>query len=306
MRSIIAAALAGATLVATPVLAQDGTYSAPADAPMATTADTSTTMAETTADAPFAGIYAGGSFGFAAQPNDAGSSILFDRNLDGRFGDTVTLANTGANAFSPGFCNGRATGNISPAIGGRGCRKDKDGIEYYGRLGIDSQQGNIVFGVVGEFGKPEIRDSVTAFSTTPAFYTMNRTVDWEASIRGRIGFAVDTTLFYGAFGPGYAKIDRSFQTGNLVNAFAGRGDRQQWGITGGGGIEQKIGKNFSIGLEYMYHQYQDDDYRIDVTRGSAPLNNPFVLAPNTTGTTFRRSDDMFRWHSMRVTAGFRF
>jgi len=304
MRSFIAAALAGATLVATPAFAQDqAAYPAPAD-----TTTTAAPMAETTADAPFAGIYAGGSFGFAAQPNDNGSRILFDRNLDGRFGDTVTTA-AGANAFSPGFCGGRATGNIAPAVGGRGCRKDKDGIEYYGRLGIDSQQGHIVFGVVGEFGRPEIRDSVSAFSTTPAFYTMNRSVDWEASIRGRVGYAVDTTLFYAAFGPGYAKIDRSFQNGQAVataNAFAGSGKRQQWGITGGGGIEQKLGRNFSIGLEYMYHQYQDDDYRVLVTRGNAAATNPFVLAPNTAGTAFRRSDDQFRWHSMRVTAGFRF
>lgn len=265
-------------------------------------------MSETTADAPFAGIYAGVSFGFGAQANDGGSRILFNRNLDGRFGDTVTTA-AGANAFSPGFCGGRATSNTAPAVGGRGCRKDKDGIEYYGRLGVDSQRGNFVIGAVGEFGRPEIRDSVSAFSTTPAFYTMNRTVDWEASIRGRIGYAVDTTLFYGAFGPGYAKIDRSFQNGQnpaTANAFALRGKRQQWGITGGGGIEQKLGRNFSIGLEYMYHQYVDDDFRVRATRGAAAATNPFVLAPNTTGTDFRRSDGTFRWHSMRVTGAFRF
>ena len=36
------------------------------------------------------------------------------------------------------------------------------------------------------------------------------------------------------------------------------------------------------------------------------MDNPFVLAPNTTGTNFQRSDDKFRWHSMRATAAFRF
>ncbi len=292
MRSIITAALAGAALFATPAVAQDqtaDTYRAP----------------ETTEDAPFAGIYVGGSFGYAAQPNDNGSSIQFDRNLDGRFFDVVTTA-AGANAFSPGFCHSRATSNIAPAAGGRGCIKDKDGIEYYGRLGIDTQQGNIVIGVVGEFGKPEIRDDVSAFSTTPAFYTMTRKVDWEASIRGRLGYAVNTTLFYAAGGPGYAKIDRSFQTGNLTNVFTGRGDRQQWGVVFGGGVEQKLGRNFSIGLEYMAHRYQDNDYRVRVTRGTSPATNPFVLAPNTTGTDFKRSDDMFRWNSLRATAAFRF
>ncbi|SUJ03601.1 Uncharacterised protein [Sphingomonas paucimobilis] len=59
-------------------------------------------------------------------------------------------------------------------------------------------------------------------------------------------------------------------------------------------------------MEYMYHQYRDDDTRVRVTQGTAPATNPFVLAPNTTGTDIRRSDDKFRWHSLRATAAFRF
>ena len=166
--------------------------------------------------------------------------------------------------------------------------------------------GNIVVGVVGEFGKSNIRDSVSAFSTTPAFYTMTRDLDWEASIRGRAGYAVNTTLFYGTFGAGYARINRDFYSSNTANAYAQSGKKNQFGITGGGGIEQKLAKNVSVGLEYMFHQYQDDDYRVLVTRGTQPATNPFVLAPNTAGTAFKRSDDNFRWHSVRGTVAFRF
>ena len=258
---------------------------------------------ETTEDAPFNGLYVGAAGGYDVQPNDAGSSILFDRNLDGRFGDAVTTA-AGANAFSGGFCNGATT--ATTLTGGRGCRKDKDGAAYYGRVGMDTQRGNIVVGVVGEFGKSEITDSVTAFSTTPASYVMTRSVDWEASIRGRAGYAVNTTLFYGTFGAGYAKIDRDFYSTNTGNAYQQSGKRQQFGILGGGGIEQKVTPNISVGMEYMFHQYQDDDFRVRVTQGTQPATNPFVLAPNTTGTDFRRSDDNFRWHSLRATAAFRF
>ena len=75
--------------------------------------------------APFSGLYVGAAGGYDVQPNDVGSSIQFDRNLDGRFGDAVTTA-TGANAFSPGFCNGAATSSTAPAVGGRGCRNDKN------------------------------------------------------------------------------------------------------------------------------------------------------------------------------------
>ncbi|MBD8549619.1 outer membrane protein [Sphingomonas sp. CFBP 8764] len=258
---------------------------------------------ETTEDAPFNGLYVGAAGGYDVQPNDAGSSILFDRNLDGRFGDAVATA-AGTNAFSSGFCNGATT--ATTLTGGRGCRKDKDGAAYYGRVGIDTQRGNIAVGVVGEFGKSEITDSVTAFSTTPASYVMTRSVDWEASIRGRAGYAVNTTLFYGTFGAGYAKIDRDFYSTNTGNAYQQSGKRQQFGILGGGGIEQKVTPNISVGMEYMFHQYQDDDFRVRVTQGTQPATNPFVLAPNTTGTDFRRSDDKFRWHSLRATAAFRF
>jgi len=264
----------------------------------------------------FSGIYVGAAGGYDVQGNDRNSSILFDRNLDGRFGDTVTTA-AGANAFSPGFCNGRATsvnapGRTSTAApaqpAGTGCRNDKDGWAYYGRVGLDHQAGRFVVGVVGEFGKSEISDSVSAYSTTPANYVMTRDLQWEAGIRARAGYTPnDSTLFYGTFGPGYARIDREFTTTNTANGFAERGKRNQFGIQGGGGIEQRIGDHFSIGLEYLYHQYDDEDYRVRAgSNGTTPATNPFILAPNTGGTDFARSDQKFRWHSMRATAAFRF
>ncbi|TCP72491.1 outer membrane beta-barrel protein [Sphingomonas sp. PP-CE-1G-424] len=257
---------------------------------------------ETTADAPFSGVYIGGSFGYDVQPNDVGETIEFDRNLDGVFTDTISTA-TVANAFSPGFCNGRAVNNVAPTNGGPRCRNDKDGIAYYGRVGADIQRGNIVFGVVGEFGKSEISDSVSAFSTTPAFYTMTRDLKWEASARVRAGYAANTTLFYGTAGGGYANIDNSFTTGNTANTFTTNGDSKQWGLVGGGGIEQKLGKNFSIGLEYLFHRYKDDDYRVRASGG--PAGGPFTRG-NASGTDFRRNFDYFRWHSLRATAAFRF
>lgn len=249
----------------------------------------------------FNGFYVGASGGYDVQGNDIGSRIEFDRNLDGRFGDTVRTAG-GADAFSPGFCNGRATrtGNV-------GCRNDKDGWSYNARVGADAQFGKIVVGAVGEFGKTDITDSVSAFSTTPASYTMTRSVDWEAGARGRLGYvAGDSTLFYGTFGAGYARIDRDFETSNGVNTFEGRGKRNRWGTQAGGGVEQLIGNNFSLGLEYLWHQYDDGNGRVRATAGTAPATNPFILPPNTAGTDFRRTDDKFRWHSLRATAAFRF
>ncbi len=252
----------------------------------------------------FDGLYIGAAGGYDVQPNDGGSRVLFDRNLDGRFGDVVRTG-SGADAFAPGFCNGAAANQLSPGAGGV-CTNDKDDWAYYGRVGLDSQRGALVVGVVGEFGTSNITDAVTAFSGTPASYVFNRGIDWEAGIRARAGFTPNnSTLFYGTFGPGYARIDRAFGSTNTTNTFTGRGRRNQFGYQGGGGIEQRIGA-FSFGLEYLYHQYRDDDY---VVRAAGPAGTPFTNANNggtATGTDFIRSDTKFRWHSMRATVAFRF
>jgi len=251
---------------------------------------------------PFDGFYVGGSVGYDFQNNDVGSTIQFDRNGDGTFNDQVTTA-AGANAFSTGFCNGRARAATRLPTG---CEQDSTNVSYSARVGLDKQFGSIVVGLVGEFGRTEITDYVSGFSTTPANYVMAREIDWEGSVRARAGFAANNTLFYATGGGGYANIKHSFTSTNTQNAFAGNGNAKEFGFVVGGGLEQKISRNISFGVEYSYHDYKDDEYRVDVTQGTAAATNPFVLAPNTAGTTFRRSDENFRWHSARATLNFRF
>ncbi|PXA98067.1 hypothetical protein DMC47_10575 [Nostoc sp. 3335mG] len=254
-------------------------------------------------DAPekeFSGPYIGASVGYSFQGNDVGESILFDRDLNGSFGDTVVTSG-GANAFSPGFCNGAATSSANVA-----CANDKDGINYAARVGWDFQSGNLVFGVVGDIGKTEIRDSVSAFSTTPAAYTMTREIDWNAGLRLRAGYAAGgKTLFYATGGGAYAKVDHSFSTDNTINSFTGRGKNDVWGWAAGGGVEQKIGRNFSLGVEYLYTRYNDDDFTVRAGAGTAVPASPFLLG-NANGTDLIRSDNRFDHHAIRATAAFRF
>jgi outer membrane immunogenic protein len=252
------------------------------------------------ADEEWEGGYIGGSIGIAAQNNDRNEGVVFDTNLDGGYGDTVNTS-LGANAFSPGFCGGAATGR-TPI---EGCRGDKDGLEYNIRAGYDIQQGNIVYGVVFEGGKNEARDSVTAFSTTPANYVFTRELDYTLQARARVGYAARGALFYATGGAAYAKIDNSFSTTNGANSFSNNGGTKSWGYSYGGGTEVKIAKNFSLGLEYLYTNYVDDDYVVAVGPGTAPVTNPFrIVNPN--GTNMRRDDSDFDMHNIRLTANFRF
>jgi outer membrane immunogenic protein len=110
------------------------------------------------------GFYVGGQIGYGFQPNDDDETIEFDTNLDGTFGDTVRTS-TSADAFSPGFCGGTANGPSA----GEGCRSDRDRPEYGAHVGFDYDMGNgFVVGVVGDYTRSRLRDSVSSFSTTPA------------------------------------------------------------------------------------------------------------------------------------------
>jgi outer membrane immunogenic protein len=250
------------------------------------------------AEDEFDGVYAGVSIGYDFQAGDGDETITFDRGSNGSFGETVTTA-AGANAFSPGFCGGEATSTANS-----NCKPDSDGVSYNARVGYDRQMGKFVLGVVGEIGTADVRDSVSAFSTTPAFYYMERNIDYTAALRLRAGFTpAEKTLLYATGGVAYAKLDQSFETSNTANAFEVIADDSGWGYQLGAGVEQKIGTNFSVGVEYLYTKYNDDKTIIRVTQGTAPATNPFVLAG---GVDFLRANDDFNLQSLRVVASYRF
>lgn len=252
-------------------------------------------------DKPFDGPYISVAIGGALQRSDEGSQILFDRNLDGMFSDTVTTA-AGANAFSPGFCGGAAITN-APA---GGCRKDKDSVDFAVRAGYDKQFGSFVIGGLIEFGMADVRDSVSAFSTTPASYTLTREFKYNGRLAARAGYAFGDTLAYGTGGLSFARVKNSFATTNVVNAFTGNGNSSTVGYNLGGGVEHKLTSRFSIGVEYLYTDLKDDDFRLRVGPGPAtPPTNAFIQA-NATGTDFARSDDRFRYQSIRATVAYRF
>ncbi|MBC7768051.1 MAG: outer membrane beta-barrel protein [Phycisphaerales bacterium] len=245
------------------------------------------------------GPYIGGHAGYAFQPDDDGETILFDTDLDGSFGDTV-FTTAPANAFSPGFCGGSANGP-TPADG---CSDDEDGLDYGLRAGYDWQFGNWVVGGVGEIASSEIDDSVSAFSTTPARYTMTRELNWVAAARARGGYAFSNLLFYGTAGFAWADVEHSFSTSNGVNTFTESGDDEVSGYQLGGGVEWGMGGGWRVGAEYIYTNLDDDDYTVR-SGGPAPATNPFILV-NAAGTDFRRGDEEFEFDSARVTLSYRF
>lgn len=246
------------------------------------------------------GAYFGGRLGYSTNVEDEDETVLFDTNLDGEFGDTVATVR-GSDAFSPGFCGGRAASSTATT-----CR-DSSGTEWAVHAGYDFQIGNsFVVGIVGDYGRADVQDAVTAFSTTPAFYTLERDLDDIASIRARAGVALGRTLFYGTGGAVYAKVRSSFTTSNGVNTFTSREEEDDtYGYRVGGGVEHRFGERFSLGVQYLYTTVEDEDFRVRAGGANVPVSNPFILV-NADGTDFQRSDGDFDWHNLSVTASFRF
>ncbi len=246
------------------------------------------------------GFYVGGRVGYVATPLDTGTSVLFDKNLDGSFGDTVTTA-SGANAFSTGFCNGDPRSPVARD----GCETNDDGLDYAVHAGADYQFGSIVVGGLVEYGRSKGENSVTAFSTTPANYYLSREMRGTFGARARVGVDIQGTMPYLTAGVVRAKIRNEFETSNTANAFAvENANGKQNGYRVGGGFETKVGP-LALGALYLFTNVKDDDFRVNVTRGTAPATNPFVLT-NANGTQFRRSDDRFKTHSASLTASYRF
>lgn len=260
--------------------------------------------AQETSPEYFNGIYIGGAGGFDVQSNDGGDTLTFDTNQDGTFGDTVnTIGDT--DAFSPGFCNGRAIGSTAAA----GCTSDDDDWGYAARIGFDKRMsgGPLVVGALLEGSRSNAVDYTTGFSTTPASYTTIRELDYAISARARLGLSPGDGrgLFYVTGGGSYAKIDHAFETTNGANSFTLTDDDDMvWGWQAGAGAELMLTRNIGLGLEYLYSRYDDDKNFVAVGPGSAGPTNPFLIVSG--GTNLQPSDTSFEVQSLRGTLSFHF
>jgi len=272
-RNLVLTALAGLSVHAAPALAQTSDWT---------------------------GFYVGGSAGYGEAASNSGETLVFDTDRDGQFDDQVNTA-APANAFSPGFCSGAANGPTP----GAGCVSSDSEFSYSLRAGYDWQFGPWVVGLLGEASKASVGDAVSGFSTTPAFYTFERELDYTLAARARAGYAFGNVLVYGTGGMAWGELDRTFTTSNGANSFTPQNDDNASGYQVGAGAEWMFADNFSVGFEYLRTSLDDNDYVVDVGPGTAPATNPFLLV-NPAGTFMTRSEDQFEYDTYSVTASWRY
>lgn len=133
---------------------------------------------------------------------------------------------------------------------------DDSGVIAGGHLGYNMQCGRFVMGVEGDINYVDLESHVTAADTTD-YWT---SVDWLATLRGRLGIAVhDSMLLYATAGVAWA--DR---THRLYDPLAPGGPFSQsdsdtaTGWVVGGGVEFLRHDRWLLRGEVLYVGFEDD------------------------------------------------
>lgn len=212
------------------------------------------------------GFYIGGNFGYSRT------------NLD----NTLSVTNGTPGYFAVGAIpgvNASGTGGLddSSFIGGL-------------QLGYNFQSGQFVYGFEGDINwmHPDPSYGGTFVYTTngaPYNLTVSSSLDWLATIRGRIGMTVGatgSTLLYvtGGLALTEIKFDQNFSEppftnppGNSPQSASISDVKAGWTV--GGGVEAMLAPNWSVKGEYLFVQFDPGD-----VSGSFTAQNRFATLTN--------------------------
>lgn len=124
--------------------------------------------------------------------------------------------------------------------------------------GINRQKGNAVFGVEMDYTLTDLDNVSPCFN--PAF-NCAASSNWNASVRGRLGFAYDRFLFFGT--AGYAFADYHGYTQLVATATKFADDATLTGGTYGGGIEYAVSRNLRLRSEYRFSNFSEETLNYD-------------------------------------------
>lgn len=122
---------------------------------------------------------------------------------------------------------------------------------------------NVVVGLEGDFSLTDLEKS-----GSNGGLTLKSSSDWNANVRGRLGYAFDRYLVYGAGGLALADLE-----------VAGNGDKDSKtavGWTLGAGAEAAITDNVTARFEYAYQDFGDQDFNLNGTGVTSDFSNQQV------------------------------
>jgi len=206
-------------------------------------------------------------------------------NVGGKWARTSGSVDVGATAI-PGPL-GAAGSVLIPAA-------DATTIIAGGQVGCDYQTGNWVFGLEGDFDWHRWSRTTTLVGAQPFPFIAGDNFDvrsrWQASARGRIGYAWDRLLVYATGGGAFTNLTVGT---NFIAVTAGgvtfpatvvSDTKTVAGWTFGGGFEYAFVNNWSFGVEGRYswygtHQFNAGALATVFTPSTAAPPGTFTFAP---------------------------
>jgi outer membrane immunogenic protein len=170
-----------------------------------------------------------------------------------------------------------------------------------GQAGYNWQSGHFVYGLEGDIDGTGLREK-SASTLSRTFFGNTQTVtanfsaniDWIATVRARLGYAMDRSLFYvtGGLAVAGTSVDTAYSITVPVPAFpalapmplSASSSQVVAGWTLGAGGEWAIDRKWSVGLEYRHSDFGSHGYNLGYT--DASLVGLPGIGPNTAAVRF--------------------
>jgi len=168
---------------------------------------------------------------------------------------------------------------------------DTDGFVGGVHAGFNYQVGSFVAGVEADLEGAGIEGEVVSTNVALAGdrFTGRSEVNFQGSLRARLGVAIDRVLVYGTAGVAFANLDTAYTYSHpLVGTLNESFDNTEWGWTVGAGVEYAFTSNLTARVEYRYTQFES-------FRNSSRVVAPGVFA-----------DQEPEFHTVRVGLSYKF
>jgi outer membrane immunogenic protein len=123
------------------------------------------------------------------------------------------------------------------------------GVIGGGQVGYNFQVNRIVFGIEGSMSAADF-DRSFASPYFPATDTWSSKLTWLGTVTGRIGYGFDSWMPYIKGGFAAGNVDTTIQ--NTALGVTSQGSSVHYGWTVGGGVEFKLTRQVTLGLEFMH------------------------------------------------------
>jgi len=152
-----------------------------------------------------------------------------------------------------------------------------------GQVGCNYQSGQFVFGIEGDADWRRLSRTgyllpgAVASSRFDEFGNFSLTSNWQASLRGRLGYAVDHTLWYATGGIAWTRLSLRAHVSLLFDLMEDSGlydtapVSTPVGWTLGGGVEYAVREDVTIGLEGRYTRYGSHHFNTLAVPDPAPI-----------------------------------